>query len=137
MSKHRPLALFIILIAFALRVNGLDKVWHDVDTGWPHGLAIETLESILDGRYQDPAPHLYNSTIGLPNPLGAVYLWMLVALFDRSAYSAFAIAAMLNVLAVAMTFDLARRLFGRSPAIVAAVLAASSTWGIWIGRTTN
>lgn len=134
MLRRYLVPLLIILIAFTFRVSALDDVRHEFDRSYPHGLAIETLESIQDGHYQDPAPRFYISTIGLPNPLATVVLYMLVALFERSAFIATAISAMLNIVAVAMTFNLTRRLFGRSPAIVAALLMATSPWSVYISR---
>lgn len=134
MLRRRLLPLLILLLAFGFRVSELDNVQHEFDRSYPHGLAIETLESIQDGRFRDPAPRFYISTIGLPNPLATVVLYMAVALFERSAFVATVISAFLNVLAVAMVWNLARRLFGRSSAIAAAVLMATSPWSVYIAR---
>ena len=141
MSSHSPrhlralwLAAPIMLLAFALRLYGLDAVRHEFDRGYPHGLGIAILESISDGRWQD-LPVLSSSTsVALPNPPIASYFMALIAVVDRSPFSATALTAMLNALVVAMTYSLATRLFGSRVALLAALFAASSPWAIHTAR---
>jgi len=135
---HRARALWlavpIVLLGFALRVHRLDAVRHEFDRGFPHGLGIAILESIVDGRWSDLPVVSSATSVALPNPPLASYIWAVVAVVDRSPFTATALSAMLNVLVVAMTYALASRLFGARVAWPAALLAASSPWAIHTAR---
>ncbi len=133
-SRALWLAVPIILLGFALRVYRLDAVRHEFDRGYPHGLGIAILESIADRRWSDLPAVSSATSVALPNPPLLSYIWALVAVVDRSPFSATAVSAMLNVLVVAMTYALAGRLFGVRVAWPAALLAASSPWAIHTAR---
>ena len=140
MSAPRPrirgqIAIAVILFAaFALRLLGLDAVRTYHDMGEPHSLGIGIVESIQRGAWGELPSLSLLSGIRIPNPVGASYVWALVAVFDRSPFVATALSVMLNVLAVAMLYDLARKLFGRTVALAAAALMAVSLWSIFMAR---
>jgi hypothetical protein len=135
--KSSRAVILILLFAFALRVYQLDSVRYNFDAGYPHGLGLSILEAVLAGHWGNLPRLSLTSTIGLPNGALASYGWAVVAAFDRSPYFAVFVSAMLNVLVVAQTYAIARRLIHSSlAALVAATLAAGSLWGTWLSRST-
>ncbi len=126
----------IVLFAFAIRITALDLARYSHDSAIPFSYGIRALEAIADGRYSDIPVLSFVSGVRVQNPVGASYFWALVALFSRSIFSGSAISVMLNVAAVAMTFDLGRKLFGRMPGLIAALLMATSIYSIYEARTT-
>ena len=126
----------IVLLAFAFRITHLDLARYSHDSAIPFSYGIRALEAIAEGRYSDIPVLSFVSGVRVQNPVGASYFWALVALFSRNIFSGSAISVMLNVLAVAMTFDLGRKLFGRTPGLIAALLMATSIYSIYVSRTT-
>ena len=120
----------VIALGFGLRIAFIPSVRQNFDRGFPHGLGLSILDAIARGDWGALPLVSLDSTIGLANPAGTSYAWAIVGLFDRSAYAATAVSAMLSVVGLAMLFDLARRFLGPWPAVVACLLAAISAWGI-------
>jgi len=136
MSRRCWLPLSILALAFALRMWRLDLVLHSYDYGAPHGLGITILEAIQDGRWQDLPVLNFPTGVGLRNPVGISYVWAVVAVFDRSPYSATVLNVLLNVVGVAAVFSLAKRVGGARAGPIAALLMASSPWSIVFARGT-
>lgn len=127
-------ALFVIWMAFAFRMHGLEHVRQNYDRAYPHGLGIFIREALADGRFdQLPAVSLLAS-INLPNPAGASYFYALLTAVEPSAYVATALNAMLSALVAVIAFDLTQRLFGGWAAFVAGLLASVSLWAAWVAR---
>jgi Dolichyl-phosphate-mannose-protein mannosyltransferase len=126
----------VLLLAFALRIYQLDAVRAYFDFALPHSLGIHILESIVDGRWGDLPLLGIGSGALLKNPIGASYFWAVIELFDRDPYIANIISALCSVLAVAMMYDLGRRLFERTVGLAAMFLTAVSPWGIFYARGT-
>jgi 4-amino-4-deoxy-L-arabinose transferase-like glycosyltransferase len=126
----------IVLFAFTIRITSLDLARYSHDSAIPFSYGIRALEAIADGRWDDFPVLSFVSGVRVQNPVGASYFWAIVALFSRSIFTGSAISVLLNVLAVAMTFDLGRKLFGRIPGLVAALLMATSIYSIYVSRTT-
>ena len=133
-SRGAP--LWILLAAYALRLYGLDSVRHNHDFAIPHSLGIGIIESLTRGAFSELPVLSLPSGVRIFNPVGASYLWAVVSVFARNPYVATAVSVMLGTLAVAMVYDLARRLYGRWPALVAMACAAASPWGIFTARGT-
>lgn len=136
MSRRWWLPLCILALAFALRMWRLDLVLHSYDYGAPHGLGIAILEAIQDGRWHDLPLLNFPTGVGLRNPVGISYVWAVVALFDRSPYSATVLSVLLNVAGVAAVFALAKRMGGARAGAIAAFLMAASPWSIVFARGT-
>lgn len=126
----RVAAFCVIALGFGLRVFFIPAARQNFDRGFPHGLGLFILDAIARGDWSGLPQVSLDSTIGLANPAGASYAWALVGLFDRSAYAATAVSAMLSVVGLAMIFDLARRFLSPWPAVTACALAAVSAWAI-------
>src|SRR4029453_10750315 len=129
--KHRIFAPLIVLFALAARLYGIGAIRQLEDFARPHGEGIKILESIQAGRLNELPILSLTSGINLPNPPAVAYFWALVAVIDRSPYTALVLVAMLSVLGVALLYDLGRRLFGPTTGAVAALLMASSPWAIY------
>jgi hypothetical protein len=129
-------ALLVLLVAFACRLHAVDAAWVDNDRTYPHALGIMILDALSSLRF-DQLPLLsLHITIGVRNGAGASYLLALAGLFDRSMFAGIVMELMLNVLAVAMTYSLVRKLWGTAPAFIAGVLMASSPWAVYYARGT-
>lgn len=75
------------------------------------------------------------SSVGLPNPPLAVYLFSLPVLFTRDPVLLNGFVALLNVVAVWGCYALTRRYWGDGPALLAALLLAVSPWAIYYSRS--
>ena len=71
---------------------------------------------------------------GVPDPAGSVYLMLPAALRRRRPSAAVLWVGLLNVLAVALTYLLARRAFGPAVGLAAALLFAVNPWAIYFSR---
>jgi hypothetical protein len=98
----RIAAFGIIALGFALRIAYIPAIRQNYDRGFPHGLGLFILEALARGDWGALPLVSLDSTIGLANPAGASYAWAAVGLFDRSAYAATAVSAMLSVVGLAM-----------------------------------
>ncbi|HET8846320.1 MAG TPA: glycosyltransferase family 39 protein [Ktedonobacteraceae bacterium] len=74
------------------------------------------------------------SSIGMVNPPGYVYLLMPVAAFTASPFASMIFTALLNVLAVVLTYVFTRRYYGRLAGITAALLYTTTLQDIYYGR---
>lgn len=128
--------LLILWLAFAARLFALDAVRHEFDWAAPHAAGIGILESLARGDVAALPLVGAGASIAVPNPALSSYFWAVISLFSRSPLVATAISAMLGVLSVALTLDLARQLMGQSAAIWAGLLAATSPWSIYFARGT-
>jgi 4-amino-4-deoxy-L-arabinose transferase-like glycosyltransferase len=75
-----------------------------------------------------------SSSVGVPNPPISVYLFAVPYALDSSPIAATIFVGLLNVIAVALTWWLARRYYGWRAAAVAGLLYAVSPWGILYSR---
>ena len=130
------LPYWVVLLAFALRLYRLDMVRFPHDFAIPYSDGITIIEAISAGRWHDLPLLGLSSGVRVLNPIGSSYLWALIALLDRSPMLAMLISIALNTLAVAMTFDLGRRLLNRHSALIAATLMTCSIYGVYIARGT-
>lgn len=71
---------------------------------------------------------------GIPDPPMSVYLTVPPSLLPRPALAAAAWMASLNVVAVLLTYGLARRFFGPWVALVAGLLYAANPWAVYFSR---
>ena len=71
---------------------------------------------------------------GIPDPPASVYLAVVPVALSRSPAVAAAWFALLNVLAVVLTYLLARRFFGPGVALAAGVLFAVNPWAVYFSR---
>lgn len=75
-----------------------------------------------------------SSSVNVPNPPVSVYLFAVPFVFSDSPLPATLYVGALNVLAVALTWALARRYLGARAALIAALLYAASPWGAIYAR---
>lgn len=75
-----------------------------------------------------------SSSVNVPNPPISVYLFAFPFLFSDSPLPATLYVGALNVLAVTLTWALARRYLGARAALIAALLYAASPWGAIYAR---
>lgn len=136
MWTRRLAPYLVVLLAFAFRLYASDTTWVDKDRANPHAIGLIILDTLTAGRVSELPLFGDPATIRLPNPPLSSYFWALIAVFDRSLYAANAVGLMLNVLAVAITQRLARKLFNWETALIAATLMAASSWGVYSARGT-
>jgi 4-amino-4-deoxy-L-arabinose transferase-like glycosyltransferase len=75
-----------------------------------------------------------SSSVNVPNPPISVYLFAVPFVFSDSPLPATLYVGVLNVLAVLLTWALARRYLGARAALIAALLYAVSPWGAIYAR---
>ena len=126
----------IVLLALSIRLYRLDLSRYSHDSAIPYSYGIRIIEAIAKGNWSDIPVLSLVSGVRVQNPVGASFFWAIVALFDRSPYSGTVISVLLNVLAVAMLYDLGRRLLGNRAGAVAAMLMATGIYSIYISRAT-
>jgi len=124
----RILLLAILLIALGLRFYRLDLAEYKLDEANLSRLALEM------ARSQRIPLQSIGSSFGPPN--GPLSAWLLAIpyIFSRSPIVATGFVAMLNVIAVAMTFALARQMFGLRTGLIAALLFAVAPWAVLNSR---
>ena len=123
----RHLLLFILLLAFALRVIALPAtppgLTHDeANHGW------EAL-TVLDGRWLFYFPVGYGR-----EPLYGYLLAGAMSLFGRSIFALRYLSSLANIIAIAATAAWAQKWLGRQPALLGAGFMAVSFWSVAIGR---
>lgn len=128
--------LFLLLFAFALRVYGIDAVQHDFDRAYPHGAGIGINTEIANGQWGGVPLLSLRSNINLPNPAAASFLWAVLTLAPpaRDPYIATLLNVALNVMAMAMIFDIGRRWFNVTVGRAALFFAASSLWSVYLAQ---
>lgn len=122
-------ALAIVLaLAAALRLGAPGVAEFKRDEGNLSRLALD----LAQGR---SFPLLgISSSVGLPNPPISVYLLALPYAVTDSPIGATLFVGALNVIGVGLTWMLARRYYGPTAALAAALLFAASPWGALYSR---
>jgi 4-amino-4-deoxy-L-arabinose transferase-like glycosyltransferase len=119
---------FILLLAAALRSYHLDQAEYKLDEASLSRMALD----MAAGR-GIPLRGI-GSSVGIPNGPLSVWLLAIPYAFSRSPIVATGFVAALNVLAVAMTFVLARQMFGVRAGLAAALLFAVAPWAVLNSR---
>lgn len=121
-------ALVIVGLAAALRIGWAGVVEFKSDEATLSRLALELARG-------ERFPLLGMTTsIGVPNAPFNVYVMTLPFLFSSNPQIATQYVGLLNVLAVALTFWLTKRYYGAPAALIAALLYATSPWGVIFSR---
>lgn len=115
-------------------MDGLEYVRQNYDRAYPHGLGIVIRDALAGGRLDQLPPVSLLASINLPNPAGTSYFYALLTAIEPSPYVATALNAMLGAVVAAITFNLARRMFGAWAAIATGLLVATSLWASWVAR---
>jgi hypothetical protein len=123
-----------VLLTLALRLHGLDQVRHNYDRAFPHGSGFLIRNALANGDWAGLPRVSLVASINFPNPAGASYFYALLTAIEPSAYVATALNAMLGALVAAITFNLARRIFGTWAAVAAGVFVGSGIWASWVSR---
>jgi 4-amino-4-deoxy-L-arabinose transferase-like glycosyltransferase len=122
------LPIAILLLAWGLRLCCLDTVppgWRDDELINIHALSGE----LLEGRFP-----LYFTGASGHEPL---YHWLhagVLAVWGLNPLSGHLLSVVLGTLTIALTYALARRLFGRAVALGAALALAASFWALMYSR---
>ena len=122
-------AVILLLLTWGLRVCCLETVppgWRDDELINIHALSGE----LLEGRFP-----LYFTGASGHEPL---YHWLhagVHAVLGFNVLSGHLLSVAFGVLSVALTYALARRLFGRATAVVASLALAVSFWSLMYSRT--
>ena len=112
------LLLLVVLVAGFLRFYKINTTEFDEDQAMLFRLAYDAIHHGL-------LPVTSNrSSIGLANPPGVIYLFMLPAALSSNPVWAAVMVGAFSVIAVALTYIFTRRYYGRVAAIVAALLYA-------------
>jgi uncharacterized membrane protein len=121
-AQRPPLAI-ILLLACALRLFrlGADSIWYD--EGVSVYLANLNLPALVAHTAGDIHPPLYYA---------ALHLWLMLA--GHSQFAAAFFSVCFGMLLAAMTYALARRLFGQAVALLAALLVALSPYHLWYSQ---
>lgn len=127
---RQPLGLWLALAAAAaLRLFDLDLIEFKGDEAVAIHLALPLVEGV-----RLPLVGLMSS-VGVHNPPLFIYLVSLPASLNLDArFVTGGLIGLCHVLAVGMTFVLARRRFGEATAVAAALLFACAPWAVLYGR---
>lgn len=122
--------LLILMFGFAIRMAGLLAVRHNYDHSFPIAQAVLLLD-----RWEWPLEG-QRTTVGLPaSPLTSWALAPAVGLF-RHPWAIHGVAAMLDVLALALLARLLRARFEGTIVTSVVLLAAASPWRLYFARGT-
>ena len=121
--SHWLLLAAIVLLGGWLRFSRLDLMEFKSDERELHSLAVKQ----ASGQWQ--LSGLVSST-GLRNPPMAVYLFAIPALISSDPIALAMLPALLNTLAIALTYFLGRRFLSRGGALAAALLFAVAPWAV-------
>jgi 4-amino-4-deoxy-L-arabinose transferase-like glycosyltransferase len=139
MRKSTPLELLtitvILLLAAFLRIYQLDTI--------PNGLTVDEAMRGYDAYSilrtgKDSFGNVSIFLRGFEDYTPALYTYLtipFVAIFNLSAYSTRLAAALVGVLVVALSYQVIRRPFGQTAALIGAFLLAISPWHIISSRT--
>jgi len=121
--SHWVLLAAIVLLGGWLRFSRLDLMEFKSDERMLHSLALKQAR----GQWQ-----LYGlvSSTGLRNPPMAVYLFAIPALISSDPVALAVLPALLNTLAIALTYYLGRQFLSRGGALAAALLFAVAPWAV-------
>ncbi len=128
MSRREALALGVILLVAAV-----------VRMGWPgltefkadEGRLLTAALTMSDGHF---AWRGISSSVGFPNAPMSVWLYSIPLFIRQHPYAATLFTGLLSVVAVGLTYWLARRYWGARAAVAAALLLAASPWAILFSR---
>lgn len=122
----------LMLVAVALRVLDLPEFKGNIDHAYP-------IYQVLTAQATGQWPGLGQVTsVALSNPPGMTYLVALPWLLSEHQFVVHVWVALLNALAVPLTFVATRRVLGRPSALSAAMLVAVNPWlayfsrGVWV-----
>ena len=117
------LALFILLLAFAVRIHllGSQSLWNDEGNSYVQ--ATRTLAAIADNAARDIHP---------PGYYWLLHGWLIAS--GDSEFSLRALSAFASVLTVAFTFALGRWLYGPVAGLAAALFLALNTFSIFYAQ---
>ena len=121
--SHWLLLAAIVLLGGWLRFSRLDLMEFKSDERELHRLAVKQ----ASGQWQFSG--LVSST-GLRNPPMAVYLFAIPALISSDPVALTMLPALLNTLAIALTYCLGRLFLSRGGALAAALLFAVAPWAV-------
>ena len=124
-SNQALLVVPILILAFALRVHGLEhhNIWGD--EAFSIALAKQNLTQVLIPE-QDTHPPLY--------PI-LLHIWLRMA--GDSIFAVRYLSVIPGILLVSVVYILGHRLFGRAGALLAAVLTALSSFAIYYSQETR
>lgn len=125
---HRILLAILLLLTWGLRLCCLDTVppgWRDDELINIHALSGE----LLQGRFP-----LYFTGASGHEPLYHFLLAGVHAVLGFNPLSSLILSAALGTLTTALTYALARRLFGRTVAFVASLALTTSFWSLMYSR---
>ena len=117
----------VAVLAAVLRLWSIDLAplrYDDVDV-------LSRARAVVGGELTSTGPL---TSWGIPDPPVSVYLALLPAALPQSAVASAAWFALLNVLAVVLTYALARRFFGPGVALAAGLLFAVNPWAVYFSR---
>ncbi|WP_069801895.1 glycosyltransferase family 39 protein [Thermogemmatispora onikobensis] len=118
----------LLLLASALRLYGLNRTEFDDDQATLFRMAY-------DAVHQGLLPVTSNTgSIGAQHPPGVVYLFMLPAALSANPLWAAVLVALLNVLAVLLTYFFLYRYYGRLAAVTGSFLYASAVLPVKYAR---
>lgn len=117
----------VIALAAVLRLARPDLTEFKADEGRLLTLALETSGGQV-------AVHGIASSVGFPNAPMSVWLYALPLTLWRHPYAATMFTGVLNTLAVGGVYWIARRYWGVTAALVAALLLAAGPWAILFSR---
>jgi 4-amino-4-deoxy-L-arabinose transferase-like glycosyltransferase len=127
--RHWALLISLLLLAWGLRLCCLETIppgWRDDELINIHALSGE----VLAGRFP-----LYFTGASGHEPLYHYVHAGVHALLGFNVLSGHLLSVVCGTLAVALTYGLARRLFGRATAAVASLALATSFWSLMYSRT--
>jgi 4-amino-4-deoxy-L-arabinose transferase-like glycosyltransferase len=128
-TKRQIAMILVLLLAWGLRLCCLEAVppgWRDDELINIHALSGE----LLGGRFP-----LYFTGASGHEPL---YHWLhagVHAVLGSNVLSAHLLSAAFGLLSIALTYALARRLFGHAAAVVASLALTTSFWSLMYSRT--
>jgi 4-amino-4-deoxy-L-arabinose transferase-like glycosyltransferase len=118
----------ILVLASALRLGAPGTIEFKRDEAALSQLALDM------ARGRDFPLLGISSSVGIPNAPFNIYIMALPYLFSSDPTLATQFIGLLNSFAVALTYVLARRYFGTTAAVVAALAYAASPWGVLYSR---
>ena len=107
---------------------------YDYDRSYPQGLGLTILHQLTHGLAPTELLHSESSNSGLTNPTLTNWVFALVGLFDPSPYTATLITAFVGAIVAAITYNLGKKLFGRTVGLIALAIVASSPWSAFFAR---
>ncbi len=127
---HRVTLLFIVLIAFALRVYhlGAQPIW------WDESLSLYRATRDLSTILANTIVIQNVVTTDLQPPLYFILLHFLVPAFGTSEFALRFLSLAANVLTIPLLYDLGRRWLSREVGLLAALFGALSPFYVWFAQ---